>query len=146
MVLTDLDRYPCPSALIGEWAPHRNANLLLRVAVREVESWILADPRNLSAFLRVKPGIIPPQADSLPDPKASLVAAADRSRSREIRLRVVPKRGSTAKQGPDYNACLAEFVYATWDIESAAVSSPSLARTMARLRSFMPSWDVRDPV
>jgi hypothetical protein len=44
-VLTDLDRGPCASALIGEWLPSpipKHPNLILRVAVQEVEAWLLA--------------------------------------------------------------------------------------------------------
>ena len=41
-VLTDLDRYPCPMALIADWLRvPRHSNLLFRVAVHEVEAWIL---------------------------------------------------------------------------------------------------------
>lgn len=143
VVLTDLDRYPCPAALIGDWIPeHRHPNLLLRVAVREIESWLLADPANLSAFLQVNRNVIPPRPDALPDPKAVLVDIASRSRSRDIRRRVVPRRGSTAKQGPDYNACLVGFVHGDWNPAAAVCASPSLARTLVRLGSFKPSWDV----
>jgi len=141
VVLTDLDRYTCPSALIADWIPHhQHPNLLLRVAVREVESWVLADPASLSKFLGVKPEVIPPDSDSLPDAKAALVNVANQSRSREIRRRVVPKRGSTAKQGPDYNACLTEFVNSTWNIDAAGRGSESLGRTIGRLQAFTPSW------
>jgi hypothetical protein len=143
VILTDLDRHPCPAALIGDWIPHhQHTNLLLRVAVREVESWVLADPANLAAFLHVRPNTIPPQPDSLPDPKRVLVATASRSRSGEIRRRLVPKAGSTAKQGPDYNACLIGFIQGSWSIDAAEVASPSLARTMARFLSYTPSWEV----
>ena len=142
VVLTDLDRYPCPAALIGEWIPrHQHANLLLRIAVREVESWILADRGNLSVFLHVSPQGLPSLPDTLADPKAVLVSAATRSRSRDIRSRVVPKRGSSAKQGPDYNSCLIEFVYGAWNVDASVASSPSLARTMARLHRFTPSYE-----
>ena len=144
IILTDLDRYPCPSALIQDWIPrHQHPNLLLRVAVREVESWILADRENLARFLRVNPTVVPAEPDSLSDAKAALVRTADRSRSREIRRRLVPKRGSTAKQGPDYNACLIEFVASGWAPSVARRTSPSLSRTMDRLQSFVPQWDRR---
>ena len=44
IVLTDLDRRPCPTELIEDWLREaRHPNLLLRVAVREVEAWLLAD-------------------------------------------------------------------------------------------------------
>jgi hypothetical protein len=141
VVLTDLDRHDCPAGLIGDWLPrHRHPNLLLRVAVREVESWLLADPESLSVFLRVRSSVIPAAPDSLSDPKAVLVDVARRSRSRDMRDRLVPRHGSTAKQGPDYNACLAEFVHKSWRVDVAAAASPSLARTVMRFRSFTPSW------
>ena len=141
LVLTDLDTYPCPTALIEDWiSGHQHPNLLLRIAVREIESWVLADPANISHFLRVKPHTIPPNPDSLPDPKRALIETASRSRSRDIRDRIVPRRTSTAKHGPDYNGCLIEFVSESWNIRSATGASPSLARTVARLRSFTPSW------
>src|SRR5271166_3110925 len=43
ILLTDLDRCVCPAKLFGDWlkAP-RHPNLLFRVAVREVEAWLLA--------------------------------------------------------------------------------------------------------
>jgi hypothetical protein len=140
LVLTDLDTYPCPTALIEDWMPGHHPNLLLRIAVREVESWVLADSANISHFLRVNARAIPPNPDSLPDPKRALIETASRSRSRDIRDRIVPRRASTAKQGPDYNGCLIEFILEAWSVESAAGSSPSLARTVERLRSFTPSW------
>src|SRR6266481_7605214 len=54
LVLTDLDNtYPCPSELIGTWLNRRDKhhNLLLRVAVREVEAWFLADKEALGSYL-----------------------------------------------------------------------------------------------
>ena len=52
IVWTDLDRYACPSMLIDEWLPFRHPNFLLRIAVREVEAWLLGDGSNLSDFSR----------------------------------------------------------------------------------------------
>jgi hypothetical protein len=73
------------------------------------------------------------------DPKATLVAIAAGSRSRTIRQRVVPKRGSTAKQGPEYNSCLVAFVREAWDVHVGVKASPSLARTFERLAQFKPT-------
>ncbi|HEX9971235.1 MAG TPA: hypothetical protein VGD14_04115 [bacterium] len=43
LVLTDLDQVECAPILIKEWLPvPKHPNLLFRVAVREVESWVLA--------------------------------------------------------------------------------------------------------
>jgi hypothetical protein len=144
IVLTDLDSRPCPTELIEDWLKEaRHPNLLLRVAVREVEAWLLADRSNLGKYLRVSEKSIPVDPDGLPDPKATLVNVARRSRSETLRDRIVPQRGSTAKQGRDYNSCLAEFVRTDWSIEDAASQSASLRRTVTRLASFTPVWSTR---
>ena len=60
VVLTDLDRCPCPPDLIGDWLKEpRHPNLMLRVAVREVESWLLAGRLNLAQYLYVAEKWIP---------------------------------------------------------------------------------------
>lgn len=141
LVLTDLDAHLCPSALISEWLrtpPH--PNLLFRVAVREVESWLLADRVNLARYLGVPEGRMPLDVETLNDPKATLVNMARKSRFRVIRDSIVPRRGSTATQGPDYNNCLSEFVTQNWDVHSAAGRARSLSRTLDRLAAFRPYW------
>jgi hypothetical protein len=144
MVITDLDRYPCASALIREWLVEpQNPNLLLRVAVREVESWLLADGVNLARYLAAPERHVPADPDKLQDPKSSLIELASRSRSKELRYRIIPRAGSTAKQGPDYNSSLSHFVRSTWDIRAASLASPSLARTIAKLNTFTPDWGPR---
>lgn len=144
IVLTDLDQRLCPIELIGDWLDETiHPNLLLRVAVREVEAWLLADRPNLARYLRVPAKSIPIAPDELEDPKAALVELARRSGSGLMRDGIVPKRGSTAKQGPDYNACLSEFVRTGWSIDEAAAHSASLRRTVARLGSFMPVMPIR---
>jgi hypothetical protein len=141
IILTDLDQYACPRALIEEWLPEpRQSNLLFRVAVREVESWLIADAENLSKHLSVHRKWMPEQPDALTDPKAALVDVARRSRSSDLRNRIVPRPGSTAKQGPDYNGCLVAFVLTTWNIDAARAVSPSLARTVKKLSEFTPTW------
>ena len=146
VVLTDLDEFECPAKLIETWLTvPRHPNLLFRVAVREVEAWLLADRKNLARHLRVPDEVMPHASDELADPKATLVAIARRSRSKVIRDRIVPRAGSTAKQGPDYNGCLGSFVREDWDVEAAKVVSPSLARAVYRLGSFVPDWRLGPP-
>ena len=57
-LLTDLDRQQCALELITQWSNGRPypTNLLFRVAVREVEAWLLADRENLSTFLSLPSG------------------------------------------------------------------------------------------
>ena len=141
VVLADLDAAECPARLIEDWLPgQRHPNLLFRIAVREIESWILADPIHLSEFLKVQKVHAFSNTDSIPDPKAAIVKLADGSRSRTIRECIVPRRGSTAKQGPDYNGCLSRFVRDHWDHDIARRNSPSLRRALERLSSFEPTW------
>ena len=60
VLLTDLDDFECPMALIEDWlAVPRSANLIFRVAVREVEAWLLADHTNFSRFLGVQETALP---------------------------------------------------------------------------------------
>lgn len=141
MVLTDLDQHKCPTAMLNDWLPDgRHPNLLFRVAVREVEAWLLADRKGLAGFLRCSLGALPEDPESLADPKAALIDAAMRSRIRELRDDIVPRRGSTAKIGRGYNPALTLFVRELWDVAEAAGRAPSLARTIARLETFRPIW------
>jgi len=144
LLLTDLDQLPCPSGLIHDWLeaePH--ANLIFRVAVREIESWLLADREGFADFLGISVTKVPTEPDQIADPKQCLVNLARRSRRRTLRESIVPRQGSTALQGPDYNGCLGEFVRNQWDRDSAAGRSPSLNRAWARLIAFEPYWYAR---
>lgn len=77
IVLTDLDRCECPAALKGDWLKKPlHPNLLFRVAVREVEAWLLADAANLAAFLGISGKFVPAGPDDLTDPKAVLVRSS----------------------------------------------------------------------
>jgi hypothetical protein len=141
LLLTDLDQHPCPSDLIRDWLDNEpHANLLFRIAVREIESWLLADREGFANFLRISAANIPLQPDQVPDPKRTLVNLARRSRSRTLRESIAPRVGSTAVQGPDYNGCLIEFVRNQWSREAAVERSPSLKRTWEKMMTFEPDW------
>ena len=141
VVMTDLDRGQCAPALIQEWLPHpRHANLIFRVAVRTVEAWLLGHQGAMADFLGIAETLVPRDVDGLRDPKGTLIRLARRSRYRRRREAIVPRPGSTARIGPDYNGCLSEFVTQQWDAGEAARSSPSLDRALRRLRAFRPTW------
>lgn len=142
VVLTDLDKSACPTALLENWLPGpRNSNLLFRVAVKEVESWLLADRVNLSSFLKIPDLPLPENSDLLPNPKKTLVELAKKSKIRAIRESLTPRNNSTAQQGPEYNSCLGRFVRDHWDSKLASQNSPSLARTINRFAIFTPVWE-----
>ncbi|HEY3358824.1 MAG TPA: hypothetical protein VGQ83_36585 [Polyangia bacterium] len=143
VVLTDLDTYPCPSALITEWLPvPQHPNLLFRIAVREVEAWVMAHRNEFAKFMRVGLSDVPSQPDLLPDPKAKLIELARQSKSRDIRDDIVPPPNSKRTVGPNYNGRLGAFVVGHWKLNEAAQCSPSLERTWKRLAAFAPSWNV----
>jgi hypothetical protein len=141
IVLADLDNEECAPALLNKWlsAP-KHPNLIFRVAVREVESWLLGDTIHFAKYIGCPPSKMPQEPDALRDPKRTLIDLAKRSRLANIRSRIVPRTGSTAGQGPDYNACLSEFVRGTWNISEACRRSLSLERTVKCLSQFTPDW------
>ena len=58
VVLADLDNDPrCAPLLVAEWLPSPAQHMCLRIAVREIESWLLADP---DAFLKATGKTRPP--------------------------------------------------------------------------------------
>lgn len=141
LVLTDLDRVECPPLLIREWFSHpKHPNLLFRVAVREVEAWLLADGTGVAHFFGVAESLIPRNVEALADPKQALINLARRSRRKMLREAIVPPPGSTRQQGPDYNGALFPFVQ-QWNIDEAMQNSLSLKRTVNGMRSFEPLYD-----
>jgi hypothetical protein len=140
VVLVDLNAsHPCAPALCRDWVPHPSAFMRLRVAVREVEAWLLADAPRLAAFLGVAERRIPlaPEADQ--DPKQTLVRLAGQSRRRDIRADMVPRHGSGRSVGPAYVSRIIEFVTTVddiWSPHDAAQRSESLRRCLAALETL----------
>jgi len=129
LLLTDLDAEECPATLIEDWS-RRDAipeQLLFRVAVRQVESWLLADRDGMARLLKVSVRQLPPDPDALPDAKRSLLQLAQRA-PRAIREDLVAETGATASQGLGYNSVLSNFVRTSWDPSQAVHRSNSLAR------------------
>jgi hypothetical protein len=135
-VLADLED-ECPPIQIKNWLTVPiEQNLLFRIAVREVESWLLADRDGFASFVGVSADIIPNTSDNIDDPKKFLINLTKRSRNRTLREAIVPALGSTARIGPDYNGQLIQFVDNHWDIEAATRNSSSLARTIKAIVNF----------
>lgn len=143
MILTDLDTKECAPSMIREWLPAgRNHNLIFRIAVREVESWLLADRSGFAKFLGISRDKMPKNPDGLIDPKAQLINLTRTSRKRDLREDIVPRVRSTAKQGPAYNERLVSFVREAWNPSKACQQSPSLERTLKALEVFAPQWEI----
>jgi hypothetical protein len=141
IVLADLERDECPPILIQQWLPDgTHPNLVLRIAVRMVESWLLADRQALARFLGVSPTLAawPRQPDQETDSKLALINVARRSRYRYILEDIVPAPGGTSRVGKNYAGRLTQFVLAEWKVERACQASPSLDRAVRALQRYSP--------
>lgn len=136
-LLTDLDRVACPVELLQQWRGALNPpdNFVMRVAVREVEAWLLADHEAMRALLGLR-GRLPSEPDGLPDPKATLLHLAARYASRDVRADLVQQNGAMASQGIGYNARLVHLVQTHWQPARASECSPSLRRARLRLQEL----------
>jgi hypothetical protein len=134
LVMTDLDRRACAIELIREWKADAALpeQLVLRVAVRESESWVMADRKALARRMNLSPDLFPRCPDDILDPKEFLLHVARRAK-REIRAELVAERGALARQGLGYNRFLSQFVETDWRPMTASQASPSLARAIAQI-------------
>ena len=138
IVLVDLDHdADCAPALRNAWLPDPSPRMCFRVAVRQVESWILADRERIAKFLSVSVAKIPHNPESIDFPKETVIGLARQSRRRDIREDMVPRPGSGRAVGPAYTARLIEFVinaHTGWRPDIAARKSASLHRALRCLR------------
>lgn len=133
LVLRDLDRASCAAALRARLLPTPAGGMRFRVAVRCVESWLLADAKGIVEFLRVPAHAVPAEPEKMANPKRAFVELARRSTNRSIREDVVPEAGSSALVGPGYVARINEFAQGGWSWRRAATRSDSLRRCIASL-------------
>ena len=140
-VLVDLDEsHLCPAELRSAWLPNEAPFMCLRVAVRQVEAWLLADTSSAAALLGVKRSLLPADPDSEPDAKRTFVELADKSTRGNIREALVPPEGARRKVGPLYNAILRAFVASRWNPEEAASRSDSFNRCLGALDALRGRW------
>ena len=142
LILRDLDRdAPCASALIADLLHERGLapRVSLRIPVRAMESWLLADREGFTGEFGVAAHRLPDRPDELDDPKQHLVHACRHSTRRTVRNAMVPRPGSGRRVGPEYASRIAAFARATWSAERASRRSPSLERALAGLRDLVAS-------
>ncbi len=140
MVLVDLDRdAECAPPLREEWIPNPAPYLCFRVAVREVEAWLMADAESLASFLNVARSRIPADPEQLQEPKTEMVNLARHSRRRQIREDMVPREGSGRLVGPAYASRLIEYVGTQWRAGVAAKRANSLRPAIMCLKRITES-------
>ena len=136
LVITDLDDPNlCLIDLLREWCQglQMPPTFVFRIAVTEIESWLLADRERMAQWLGVSKARLPRTPEDVERPKECLVRIASRSRYRKIREAVVPATRSTRSTGPGYNQYVSAFVTDLWNPETARVAAPSLDRAIKRI-------------
>jgi len=135
-MLTDLDRYPSPNALGADWfgveclsevPPH----YLFRIAVREIESWVMADREKFAECLGLSVDNLPEDADAVSDPKQFLFNLINAKCRTKKLLAMCPLPGQHV--GVEYNPVMVDFVETQWDVLRASVHSASLKRSLERM-------------
>lgn len=134
LVLRDLDHdAPCAPDLVDRLLPDKAPRMLLRVPVRSIESWILADSVGFAGRFGVSHGKVPRSPDENPSPKAAMISLFRASRLRWVREDMCPGPTSKARVGIRYTTELADFVSTNWSPSGAARRSPSLEKCLQAL-------------
>ncbi len=137
IVLIDLDDdASCAPPARRNWILQPSSGMELRIAVREVEAWLLADRERFASFFKLPLARIPAAPENILQPKKFVAKLATESKSRAIREGMAPRLGSGRDVGPVYSSRLMEFVEDRthgWRPQVAARSADSLERCMRRL-------------
>lgn len=141
LVLTDFMDSKCPCPIVAKQSylgrsAGSSPHFLLRFAVPELESWLIADYKNFSQLLGVKEEKISVQPDTLIDPKKHIASLARLSRRKMIKEDLMSSSGT---QGRLYIEIMTNFITKNWNVTTAMSRSPSLARCVNRLRELNPN-------
>lgn len=138
LVLVDLDNDgDCAPPLRQAWLPTPAPYLCFRVAVRQVEAWLMADAETLAGYLSVKRTAIPTNPEALRNAKDEMVKLAGQSRRAAIRKDKVPRPSSGRRVGPAYASRLIEYVAKCWRPDVAALRADSLRRAIDCLQRLV---------
>lgn len=137
IILTDLDRCDCAPDLLRDWGVDAvSKDLLFRVAVREVEAWLLADREGVAGYLNLPLVKMPQQPEQENDPKQTLFNLVRKCKKRSLIGELLPAAGSRASVGPLYNARMGSFARDNWNVQRAVINSDSLSRAVKRISAF----------
>ena len=136
LVLRDLDTdAPCAGILLARIAARREPGLILRLPVRSIEAWLMADRAAFARRMGLGAAALPEQPEEIESPKKHLEGLLEQSRNRDLRRRI-GLSGQSGLQGQLLALELSDFILNGWHPERAAKSgrAPSLARALVRLR------------
>lgn len=132
ILVVDLDNEAdCAPELKAQWVPAPSESLCFRVAVRQIEAWLIGDHETLASYLRVARSRVPRDPETLPNSKQCMVNIARHSRQRAVRDDMVPREGSGRSVGPAYASRLIEYATNFWRPAEAAMRCDSLSRAIA---------------
>lgn len=136
LCIADTDRRCAVELLEKHRPPNLSARFLFRLAVPEIESWILADNKGFAEHFRVPESRLPRKPDELQDAKLTILRLIQKSKSKLYRDEMISAYDRN-KLGTGYNLHLSSFVREKWAVEEAGKRSDSLARSVQRLQELL---------
>lgn len=127
--LVDLDANPCPVDYLGELLPENpHADFLLRIAVKTLVAWIIADRKMFAAFVNAPENKLPSNPENEVNLKQTIVKLVRRYGNKELKRDMVPAKGSSGVVGNAYTTQIIRFIETQWRLEVAKTNAPSLQR------------------
>ena len=137
LVGVDLDGDECASTLRDQWKMRYGSHpaMIIRVAVREIESWVIADRKRIAKFINVSSDHITALPDDLVNPKNYLLEIAQVTAHPDLRRELVPRNYKNYPRiGPAYNLQMCKFVEQRWRPHVAMKRSNSLLRAITAIK------------
>lgn len=138
--LLDSDEIPCPGDEILRTIPSINANLRVRYAVTEVESWLLSDVIGFANYYRIPVGAMPKVSQKKAKreisvnykPSLFLMHLIQQNSSNQEFVRIFTPVNRNRKS-PEYNSGIIPYIMNAWNPEEARKNSSSLDRMIFRV-------------
>jgi hypothetical protein len=129
--LADLESDPCANWLFERHLRgNRQPGFILRIAVKMLESWLLADRDTIADYLGVSRSEVPTEPEQEVHPKRTIVNLARKSSKRQIRENLIPSEKSCSSVGFGYTPILTRYVTEYWRPLIAQKRSSSLERAL----------------
>lgn len=138
-VVLDLDQKECAPSYARECLYQASPNMIFRIAVREIESWIMSDREHFAKFFRIPKEKIPLFPDEEINPKRKLVQLVkEYCNDKNIQLDIIPM--GKAEFGRGYLSQIQKFLFGnknTWRLEEGIKHSESLQKARERLLELL---------
>ena len=140
LILRDLDHdAPCPAALVAQLLPARHTSCFLRICVRAVEAWLMADRAEYARVCGLPIRAVPSRPEEIDSLKTVILGWVEASRAPRLKRHMDDARRRAVPDWAALGEWHADFATAAWNPVRAADSgaAPSLARTLERLRATL---------